>query len=188
MWPPFPVCSSIRGVVWLAVLREQLNIPPAGGEYPGCTSGRVIDLTDAAHRILIGMDNVSDGLVVYEKRIDAHNREELPFMITENIIMKLVAAGQSRQEAHEEIRVLSHQASAVVKQEGGKNDLVERIKRTEFFRPVWDDIDAVMDPKLYVGRAPELVERFVGKGGPVERRLAPYMTAILGSNTAQLNV
>ena len=145
-------------------------------------------LANAGRRILIGMDNVSDGLVVYEKRIDAHNREELPFMITENIIMKLVAAGQSRQEAHEEIRVLSHQASAVVKQEGGKNDLVERIKRTEFFRPVWGDIDAVMDPKLYVGRAPELVERFVGKGGPVERKLAPYMTAILGSDTAQLNV
>lgn len=48
--------------------------------------------------------------------------------------MKLVALGKSRQDAHEEIRVLSHQASDVVKKQGGKNDLIERIKKTEFFQ------------------------------------------------------
>ncbi len=57
-------------------------------------------------------------------------------MATENIIMKLVSLGVSRQQAHEEIRVLSHQASDIVKG-GGKNDLIERIKKTEFFKPVW---------------------------------------------------
>lgn len=141
-----------------------------------------------ADAILLSLDNVSNGLVVYPKRIDAHNREELPFMITENIIMKLVANGVSRQEAHEEIRVLSQQAAAVVKNEGGANDLVDRIKRTEFFQPVWGDIDSMMDPKLYVGRAPELVQRYAGKGGPVMKKLAPYLQAILGTETAQLNV
>ena len=59
--------------------------------------------------------------------------QELPFMATENIIMKLVSLGISRQDAHEEIRVLSHQASDVVKKHGGTNDLIERIKKTEFF-------------------------------------------------------
>lgn len=57
-------------------------------------------------------------------------------MATENIIMKLVSLGVSRQRAHEETRVLSHQASDIVKG-GGKSDLIERIKKTEFFKPVW---------------------------------------------------
>lgn len=70
-----------------------------------------------AEAILIGLDNISDGLVVYPKRINARVQEELPFMITETIIMRLVAQGASRQEAHEEIRVLSHEAGYVVKNE-----------------------------------------------------------------------
>jgi adenylosuccinate lyase len=70
-----------------------------------------------AEAILIGLDNVTDGLVVYPARIRSRFLEELPFMVTEAIIMKLVAKGASRQEAHEEIRVLSHQAASVVKNE-----------------------------------------------------------------------
>jgi adenylosuccinate lyase len=85
-----------------------------------------------ADSILISLDNVSNGLVVYPQVIHAHVMQELPFMQTETIIMKLSSHGVSRQESHEQIRVLSHEAAAVVKQEGGKNDLIERIKRTEF--------------------------------------------------------
>jgi adenylosuccinate lyase len=114
--------------------------------------------------------------------------EELPFMATENIIMKMVAKGGSRQEAHEQIRVLSHQASDVVKNQGGKNDLIERIKATEYFKPVWDDIDSLLDPKLFVGRSVDMVEKYCGKGGPVEEKLAPYMDYITKAGTAQLNV
>ena len=54
-------------------------------------------------------------------------------MATENVIMKLVHHGVSRQEAHEQIRVLSHKAAHVVKMDGGRNDLIQRIKRTAFF-------------------------------------------------------
>jgi len=141
-----------------------------------------------ADAILIGLDNVSSGLVIYPQRIHAHNMEELPFMATENIIMKMVAKGGSRQEAHERIRVLSHQASDVVKNRGGKNDLIERIKATEYFKPVWDDIDSLLDPKLFVGRSVEMVEKYCGKGGPVEEKLAPYMDYITKAGTVQLNV
>jgi hypothetical protein len=74
----------------------------------------------SADAICMTLDNVVSGLVVYPARIHSAVMEELPFMATENIIMKLVALGKSRQEAHEEIRVLSHQASDVVKKEGGK--------------------------------------------------------------------
>lgn len=109
-------------------------------------------------------------------------------MATENIIMKMVANGASRQEAHEQIRVLSHQASEVVKNQGGKNDLIERIKNTEFFKPVWGEIDNLLDPKLFVGRSAEIVEKYCGKGGPVEEKLAPYKDHITKAGTVQLNV
>ncbi|TDZ31296.1 Adenylosuccinate lyase [Colletotrichum spinosum] len=141
-----------------------------------------------ADAILLGLDNVTSGLVVYPKRIHAHVMSELPFMATENIIMKIVAKGGSRQEAHEEIRVLSHQASDVVKKEGGSNDLIERIRATEYFQPVWADLDNLLDPKLFIGRSPEIVERFVGKGGPIEQALTPYAEHIKTSGVAQLNV
>ncbi|KAI5309975.1 adenylosuccinase ade13 [Ascosphaera atra] len=102
--------------------------------------------------------------------------------------MKLVSLGKSRQEAHEEIRVLSHQASAVVKLEGGKNDLIERIKKTEFFAPVWDQIDGMLDPKNFIGRSAEQVERFCGPEGDVKKALKPYEEYISSAVAVELTV
>ncbi|KAG6120662.1 hypothetical protein E4U13_006222 [Claviceps humidiphila] len=141
-----------------------------------------------ADAILIGLDNVSDGLVVYPKRIRSGFLEELPFMATEAIIMKLVAKGASRQEAHEEIRVLSNQASSTVKDEGKPNDLIERIRGNEYFKPIWGELDSMLQPELYIGRCPEIINKFCGPGGVVEKALAPYQQYILKSTTAQLNV
>ncbi|KAI1308930.1 L-Aspartase-like protein [Xylaria venustula] len=152
---------------------------------------RRMDIPDMfllAEAILLGLDNITDGLVVYPKRIQSRVQEELPFMITESIIMKLVAKGASRQDAHEEIRVLSHQAGSVVKNEGKSNDLVSRIKSTEFFKPIWGELDSMLDPRLYTGRSVEIVERYCGVGGPVEVRLVPYMKYITESTTAELSV
>lgn len=138
-----------------------------------------------ADAILIALDNVTDGLVVYPRVIDAHARAELPFMATENIIMKMVALGASRQEAHEQIRVLAHEASAVVKLEGKPNDMIDRIKRTEFFRPVWETVDEMLDPKLYIGRCPTIVDRFCEM---LDNRLAPYKEHIRNTAAAKLTV
>ncbi len=85
-----------------------------------------------ADSILISLDNVTNGLVVYPAMIHSQLSQELPFMATENIIVKLINHGVSRQVAHEQIRILSHEAAHVVRG-GGKNDLIERIKKTEFF-------------------------------------------------------
>jgi adenylosuccinate lyase len=115
---------------------------------------RRISLPEAfliADACLILLDNIFSGLVVYPAIISRRMREELPFMATENFLMALVKKGVSRQEAHEEIRVLSHQAAAVVKQGGGENDLINRIRRTEFFRPIWGELDQLMDPKTFIG-------------------------------------
>ncbi|KAI0533746.1 L-Aspartase-like protein [Xylaria digitata] len=152
---------------------------------------RRMDIPDMfllSEAILLGLDNITDGLVVYPKRIQSRVQEELPFMVTESIIMKLVAKGASRQEAHEEIRVLSHQAGSVVKNEGKPNDLVSRIKNTEFFKPIWGELDSMLDAKLYTGRSVDIVERYCGSGGPVELKLAPYMKSIIETSTAELSV
>ncbi|KAH6679039.1 putative Adenylosuccinate lyase [Halenospora varia] len=141
-----------------------------------------------ADAICMTLDNVSSGLVVYPARIHSRVMEELPFMATENIIMKLVALGRSRQDAHEEIRVLSHQASDVVKKEGGKNDLIERIKKTAFFEPVWSEIDGMLDPKNFTGRCAEQVDKFCGKGGEVDQALEPFKKHIDASKVVELTV
>ena len=51
--------------------------------------------------------NIASGLVVYDRVIEKHLREELPFMATENILMDAVERGGDRQTLHEHIRVHS---------------------------------------------------------------------------------
>jgi adenylosuccinate lyase len=97
---------------------------------------RRIDIPDMfflADSILISLDNVTDGLVVFPAIIHSQLMQELPFMATENIIIRLIDHGISRQEAHEQIRILSQEAAYNVKIEGGNNDLIKRIKKSEFF-------------------------------------------------------
>lgn len=105
--------------------------------------------------------NVADNLVVYEKVIAKHIAAELPFMATENILMECVKAGGSRQELHERIRVLSMEAGKNVKQEGGQNDLIERIKKDAAFAAVHDKLDEILDAKKFVGRAPRQTVEFI---------------------------
>ncbi len=105
--------------------------------------------------------NVVDGLVVYEKVITKHLMAELPFMATENILMDAVKKGGDRQELHERIRQLSMEAGAKVKQEGGENDLLERIAADESFGLTLEELQQSMDPAKYVGCAPKQVEKFL---------------------------
>lgn len=135
--------------------------------------------------IAIALDNVTNGLVVYPEVIRSHLDQELPFIATENIIMKMVERGASRQDAHEEIRVLSHQAAAVVKGEGKPNDLIQRIKNTEYFKPVHADLDEMLDPKLYVGRSGVIVERFCAD---VAKKLEKYKEYLDKAQTAELSI
>ncbi len=107
--------------------------------------------------------NVSEGLVVYPKVIHRHVMEELPFMATENIMMEAVKRGGDRQELHERIRVHSLEAAKQVKVEGKKNDLMERIASDSMFGMTLKELYSVLDPKNYVGRAPEQVEDFVNQ-------------------------
>jgi adenylosuccinate lyase len=137
---------------------------------------------------LILLNNISSGLVVYPAVISKRVQAELPFMATENIIMALVKKGVSRQDAHEEIRVLSHQAGAEVKQHGRDNDLIERIRKTDFFKPIVGDLDQLLKPETFTGRAPEQVETFYER--EVSKALKKYFEAgsLKLKETAELNV
>ena len=97
--------------------------------------------------------NVSDGLVVYPKVIARRLQQELPFMASENIMMDAVKAGGDRQELHEAIRVNAQAAAAHVKQEGGENDLLERLAKDPHFANLDLDLKGALDPARYTGRA-----------------------------------
>lgn len=107
--------------------------------------------------------NIAGGMVVYDKVIAKHIAAELPFMATETILMECVKAGGDRQELHELIRRHSMDAGKVVKQEGGDNDLIVRIKKDKAFAAVKDSIDGIMDPKNFTGRAEAQTEEFVNE-------------------------
>lgn len=118
------------------------------------------------------LQNVTDGLVVYPKVIEKHLKQELPFMATENILMAMVKAGGDRQVCHEEIRVLSQEAAECVKSKGEDNDLVQRIKKSVYFAPIHDQLDSLLDPSTFIGRAPQQVVEFLEE--EVYPALVPY--------------
>ncbi len=108
---------------------------------------------------LILLQNVAGGMVVYPKQIEKHLAEELPFMATEAIMMAAVAAGGDRQAIHENIRQHSVAAGLIVKQEGLPNDLLDRLRADPIYARI--DIDALVDPIAFVGRAPQQVDEFI---------------------------
>ncbi len=114
-----------------------------------------------ADSVLLLMDKVTTGMVVYPKIIEKHVGEELPFMATENILMDCVKAGGDRQALHEAIRECSMEAAAHVKIDGLENDLIERLKAKDAFKPFKDLIDKAMDARLYIGRASVQTEEYV---------------------------
>lgn len=105
--------------------------------------------------------NVSDGLVVYPKVIGQRLMKELPFMATENIMMDAVKKGGNRQELHEKIRLHSLAAARIVKEEGGENDLVDRIAGDPSFGISKEEILEILRPDLYIGCAPMQVKEFL---------------------------
>ncbi len=119
----------------------------------------------AIDALLILYQNIAEGLVVYEKVIAKNLQSELPFMGTENILMAAVEKGGDRQDLHERIRQHSLAAAAIVKQEGGTNDLLERLRNDPAFAVV--DLAAEMNASRFVGRAPEQVDEFL------EQEIAP---------------
>ena len=138
--------------------------------------------TDALLNIYL---NIASGIRVYEKVIEKHIENELPFMATENIMMDAVKKGGDRQQLHERIRIHSVAAGAVVKEQGLENDLISRIASDPLFGLTEEEIRRSMDARAYVGRAPQQVTEFLEQDvKPVLQRFA----SLLSDKGAELKV
>lgn len=136
----------------------------------------------AIDAILILYQNIATDLVVRPKVIAKHLSAELPFMATENIMMAAVAAGGDRQDLHERIRRHSQAAASVVKEQGGDNDLMDRLKADSAFAKV--DLGAALDPQRFIGRAPQQVDEFLADTvEPIRKRYKEQL-----DQTAEVNV
>jgi len=126
---------------------------------------------DGSLRVL---QDVADGLVVYPQMIRRNLEAELPFLATEDLMMSAVSQGADRQDVHELIRRHSQAAARRVKEEGADNDLLTRLRAEPMFQGV--DLEAVLDPSRYVGRAPEQVDAFLAEVvDPIRKRYAGHL-------------
>jgi adenylosuccinate lyase len=111
--------------------------------------------------VLLLMHNVAGGMVVYPEMIRRRLMEELPFMATENLMMRAARRGGDRQDLHERVRLHSIEAGREVKQHGRPNDLMDRIAADPAFGVTRAELEEDLRPELYVGRAPEQVDEFL---------------------------
>ena len=132
-----------------------------------------------ADAVLRLAQNVTDGLHVNEKIVDKTVREFLPFMTTENLMMEGVKRGGDRQELHEIIRSCSMEATARMKN-GETCDLLERLSARKEFGMTPAEMEALLDPSLYVGRCPQQVEAFL-------KEVEPFIAG-LERDTAEINL
>ena len=117
----------------------------------------------ATDAILSLMENVASGLEVHPARIRRRLMDELPFMATEELIVRAVRAGGGRQDAHERIRGYSMASARALKDGASHNDLLDRIAADSAFGMDRDELERAMDPHRFVGRAPEQVDEFLAE-------------------------
>ncbi|HEV8267821.1 MAG TPA: adenylosuccinate lyase [Thermoanaerobaculia bacterium] len=115
----------------------------------------------AADAVLLLWDAVADGLVVHSTVVRRRLDEELPFLVTENILMAATKKGGDRQVLHERLRVLAQAAGDKLKDQGGANDLLLRIASDPAFHLGPAELEAAADPARFIGRAPEQVDEFL---------------------------
>lgn len=133
----------------------------------------------ATDSVLLLMHNVASGMVVHPEMIRRRLMEELPFMATENLMMRAAKRGGDRQELHERVRRHSVAAGHRIKAEGLSNDLMDRIAADSAFGVTREELEEDLRPELYVGRAPEQVDEFLEEW--VAPALARYPEATGGA-------
>jgi adenylosuccinate lyase len=115
----------------------------------------------ATDAILVLMENVVSGLEVHPARIRRRLEDELPFMATEQLLVRAVRAGGDRQAAHERIRSHSIEAARAMKEGAPHNDLLERLAKDKHWNVPIREMREALDPAAFVGRAPQQVDEFL---------------------------
>jgi len=169
-------CERITGLARFVIGMTQTPFTTAAEQWLerslDDSSARRLTLPEpflAADGMLDLIASVAEGLVVYDKTIAANLHAELPFMASENIMMAAVNQGADRQHVHELIRTHSQAAAERVKTEGKPNDLIERLRGEDVFAGI--DLDAALDPKAFIGRAPQQVDQFIAEvADPIRTR------------------
>ena len=122
----------------------------------------------AADGLLTLYENIVSGLVVYPKMMLQHLHRELPFLATENILMRAVIKGGDRQQLHERLRVHAQAAGQRIKEEGADNDLLDRIAGDAAFALTRAELDSLLNPRDYTGRAAQqAAEYLAGEAGVI---------------------
>ncbi len=117
----------------------------------------------AADAILRIVHNVADGLGVFPAMLRRNLSEELPFLASEAILMEAVLRGGDRQDVHERLRIHSRAAAQRVLEEGAGNDYLDRVAADPEVPLDRAELDELMDPKRFVGRAPQQVREFLAE-------------------------
>lgn len=128
------------------------------------SANRRITLSEAflsIDSILIILQNVVQGMIVNEAVIRQNLDRELPFMATEAILMAMVGQGAGRNECHEKIRQLSVETGLRIKRDGLDNNLIDRIHSDEYFKPIHDQLDDIIDPSKFIGLSEHQVNDFI---------------------------
>ena len=115
----------------------------------------------AADALALIYDNIVSGLVVHEDVIAANVRRELPFLMTENLMMEGVRRGGDRQVLHERVRIHSQAAADAMKSGKRENDLFDRIAADSLFGMERQAIEKMARSEDYTGLAVQQTERFL---------------------------
>lgn len=128
------------------------------------SSNRRLYLSEAflsADAILNLLVNVTKGLIVHPKMIEKHLQEELPFLITEQILMAAAKKGKDRQIIHERLRHHSLEVGLRIKEEGLPDDLLQRIKNDNAIGLSHKELDMIASTAHIIGRSIEQTHEFL---------------------------
>ena len=129
----------------------------------------------AVDAILNLVINIISGCTVYPAIMERHLREELPFLATENILMRAVELGGDRQELHEVIREYSVETARRMKETGCSNDLEEKLLADPRFKLDGETLSDILDIRKFIGLAPAQARDFAAR-----------LRALLAENAAEL--
>ncbi len=116
--------------------------------------------TDAILNLLC---DLTAHLTLYPKMIEYHLAQEMPFLVTEELLMAAVKKGKDRQQVHERLRMHSQAAGQRIKAEGLPNDLVDRIATDPLIGLTLPEIQSYALPEKTLGRSKEQVYAFLNQ-------------------------